>query len=145
MARCSAVRARRRPRRDTYDSCPAVMLPGHATPGMSEGSVPCPGRSDARSVRRAEVRPGQLEKAQDQKSWFLAQFLVVPGIALAHCFGWDRLDKFLDEESGIGGSRAQSRQRFTPEVHRLVARWGVPDVGFQGGLKVGAAFAQPVH
>ena len=27
----------------------------------------------------------------------------------------------------------------------LVSRWGVPDVGFQGGLEVGAAFAQPVH
>ena len=45
----------------------------------------------------------------------------------------------------IGRSRTQRRQRFTPKVHRVVSRWSMPDVGFQGGLEVGAAFAQPVH
>jgi len=30
-------------------------------------------------------------------------------------------------------------------VHWLVSRWYTPDVGFQGGLEVGAAFSQPVH
>ena len=48
-----------------------------------------------------------LEEAQDQESRFLAESLVVLGVAFAHCFGWDRLDEFLDEEPGIGGSRAQ--------------------------------------
>ena len=68
-----------------------------------------PGREGigAESVRRAGIWSGWFEKAQDQKSWFLAQLLVVPGIAFAHGFGWDRLDEFFDEESSIGGGRAQ--------------------------------------
>src|SRR5262249_51988730 len=106
------------------------------TPGM---------RRRHQSARRAESRSGWFEKAQDQKTGFLAQLLVIPGITFAHCFGGDRLDEFFDEESSIGGRRAQARQRFTPKVHWLVSRWGMPDVGFQGGLEVGAAFAQPVH
>jgi hypothetical protein len=59
-------------------------------------------------ARRAGIWSSWLEKAQDQKPRFLAQLLVVLGIALAHGFGWDRLDKFLDEESSIGRRRAQS-------------------------------------
>src|ERR1700722_1852448 len=82
------------------------------------------------SARRVRGRPGWLEKAQDQKSWFPAQFLVIPGIAFAHCLGWDRLDDLLDQESGIGRSRAQRRERFTPKAHRLVSRRGMPDIGF---------------
>ncbi len=42
----------------------------------------------------AGSRLGRLEKAQDQKSWFLAQFLVVLGMMFAHCLGRDRLDDF---------------------------------------------------
>jgi hypothetical protein len=69
-----------------------------------------PGREDigAESVRGAGIWSGWFEKAQDQKPRFLAQLLVVLGIAFTHRFGWDRLDEFFDEESGIGGSRAQS-------------------------------------
>src|SRR5260221_14498721 len=90
---------------------PVPAMPRSGLRGtMSERCVPCPGRegSGAGSARRAGTGSGWLEKAEDQKSWFLAQFLVVLGIAFAHCFGWDRLDEFFDEESGIGGSRAQS-------------------------------------
>src|SRR5215475_2453122 len=50
---------------------------------------------------------GWLEEAQDQKSRFPAELLVVLGMAFAHCLGWDRLDEFFDQESGISGSRAQ--------------------------------------
>jgi hypothetical protein len=50
---------------------------------------------------------GWLEKAQDQESWFFGQLFVVFGIAVAHCFGWDRLDELFDEESGVGGRCAQ--------------------------------------
>ncbi len=130
----------------TYMIAPSLLklAPGQHTVTLGSLLLNMTGRSISANPG-AGIRPGQLEEAQDQKSWFIAEFLVVPGIARAHCFGWDRLDKFLDEESGIGGSRAQSRQRLTPKVHRLVARWGVPDVGFQNGLKVGTAFAQPVH
>jgi len=95
------------------------------------------------SARRAGSRPGWLEKAQDQKSWFPAQLLEVLGITFAHCFGWDRLNDFFDQESSIGRSRAQCRERFTPELDWLVSRRGMPDVGFQDGLEVRAAFAQP--
>ena len=59
------------------------------------------------SARSAGSRSGWLEKAQDQKSWFLAQPLVVLGITFAHRFGRDRLNDFLDQESGISRSRAQ--------------------------------------
>ena len=69
-----------------------------------------PGREDigAESVRGAGIWSGWFEKAQDQKPRFPAQLLVVVGIAFTHRFGWDRLDEFFDEESSIGGSRAQS-------------------------------------
>ena len=104
----------------------------------SEGSGP-------ESARRAGTQSGWLEKAQDQKSWFLSQFLVVLGKTFPHRFGRDRLNDFLDQESSIGRSRAQCRQRFAPKADWLISRWSMPDVGFQGGLEVGAAFAQPVH
>src|SRR6266516_2298444 len=58
--------------------------------------------------RTAAIWSAWFEKAQNQESWFLAQLLVVLGIAFAHGFGWDRLDEFFDEESSIGGSRTQS-------------------------------------
>lgn len=79
---------------------------------MSErlAGLPCDGGgSGPELARRAGSRPGWLEKAQDQESWFPAQFLVVLRITFAHCLGWDRLDDFLDQESGIGRSRAQCR------------------------------------
>ena len=59
------------------------------------------------SIRGAGIRSGWLEEAHDQKAWFLAQLLVLLGIAFAHCFGWERLDELFDEESSTGGSRAQ--------------------------------------
>jgi hypothetical protein len=77
--------------------------------GMSERC--CPARTPRqrhRSARKAGIRSGWLEEAQDQKSWLRAQFLVVLGITLTHCLGRDRLDEFFDEEPSIGGSRAQS-------------------------------------
>ena len=43
----------------------------------------CGGRG-AESARSAWIRRGWLENAQDQKSWFLAQSVVVLGITLAH-------------------------------------------------------------
>jgi len=109
------------------------------------GRLPREGKVRLRVSSGVGSRLGGLEKAQDQESWFPAQFLVILGIPFAHCLGWHRLNDFSDEESGIGRGRAQSRQRFTPKTHRLVSRWHTPDVGFQGGLEVGAAFAQPVH
>jgi hypothetical protein len=77
--------------------------------GMSERCMPCPGRegSSSESGRRVGIRRGWLEETQDKKSWFPAQFLVVLGVAFAHCIGWDRLDEFFDEEPSISGRRAQ--------------------------------------
>jgi hypothetical protein len=56
------------------------------------------------SARRAGIRRGPLEEAQDQKPGFLAQFLIVFAIMFAHCFRWSRLDELFDDESSIGGS-----------------------------------------
>src|SRR5215471_5080768 len=125
----------------------SAPIPWRARSAYERVSRALPGmrREQYRSIRRAGSWPVRFEKTQDQKSWFLAQLLVVLRIAFTHCFGWDRLDESSDEESSIGGSRTQSRQRLPPKAHRLVPGRGMPDVGFQGGLEIGTAFAQPVH